>query len=1102
MAINFPSSPTLNQISQVGSNYYIWDGASWVGYSTSFSLSETVTFTTSAGIATYATNAGIATYSTSAGIATYATNAGIATYSTSAGIATYSTSAGIATNSQGLTGTPNINVGVVTASSVIVGSAVTINSSGINVTGIATIKNASGTVTIGIGTTALLVEGNARVTGILTVGSASITLDGTNNFINVGTGLTLSSGGINVTGIVTATSFSGSGTALTGIITSIAAGSNVTVSGSTGQVTINANVPAATNTTTYVNASGSSDFALSAGKLVYGAPGITERAVLSGSFYGYRETYVYPEGYVAIGATMAANYFGDKVEISKDGSTLVTASFTAQSYPSGFSTTYYSGLVYVYDCSGNTPTQVGILTGQLGRNYRDGPIYNIPLFGYSIGVSSTGNTIAVGAPWDEKHTDPGFVPNGSLDDAGIVYVYDKVGSTYNKIATIHPPTPSNLLKFGDGVCLSQNGNSLLVTPQFPYNNEVYLYDRVGNTFVGITTFTGSGASFSDRYYTGSNGLAMTANGQTFIVGCSSDEVGSNSSSNTGVVYVFDRSGNAVNQVGILTGSGANIPYEYGSTLISTSNHAFGNSVDVSDDGKTIVVGAPLDKNINTAVSGPDEGAGVVYVFDRTGNTFTEIAVLTGSLAVDSGGQSYGDKFGSSVAINADGTTIIVGAPRDEVGVTTSTGIGYVFTRSENTFTQSNIITGSYATNTYDQFGESVAISGDGSLMVFGASAGSFGSISYAGDELPNGLEGYTVGIAATNTGLVYVFANDFPTAIEVSSTGNIGIGTTNPTSALTVKGNTSLETLNVSGICTFAGITTVTGSTLFAKQLNVSGISTFKSIAISSTTSILNTDNKLIFGNDLEIFSYSSGGTVGNFINANENPLYIGVKVEEENLNSTIGLVNIYPSNDVYYGNNSYVTLGFGTGTSNNNAKLTTIGAGVTITGTTFTNQLNVSGIASVGTGITMYGSTGIISSTTFYGSGSGLTNIPAGQLTGTLPAIDGSALTNLPGFSITFTITAPGNSDYEFSGPGIIAGNTLDPVLYLYKGFTYNFVNTTGGSHPFAIRVSNGGSSYTSGVSGSTTGTQTFIVPMNAPSTLYYQCTIHVNMGNTINII
>ena len=106
-----------------------------------------------------------------------------------------------------------LNVGIATALSVIVGSAVTINSSGINVTGITTIKNASGTVTIGIGTTALLVEGNARVTGILTVGSASITLNGITDTINVGTGLTLSSSGINVTGVITATTFVG---ALTG----------------------------------------------------------------------------------------------------------------------------------------------------------------------------------------------------------------------------------------------------------------------------------------------------------------------------------------------------------------------------------------------------------------------------------------------------------------------------------------------------------------------------------------------------------------------------------------------------------------------------------------------------------------------------------------------------------------------------------------------------------------------------------------------------------------------------------------------------------------------------------------------------------------------
>lgn len=48
------------------------------------------------------------------GTATFATTAGTATFATTAGIATFATTAGIATNAQGLTGTPNISVGIIT----------------------------------------------------------------------------------------------------------------------------------------------------------------------------------------------------------------------------------------------------------------------------------------------------------------------------------------------------------------------------------------------------------------------------------------------------------------------------------------------------------------------------------------------------------------------------------------------------------------------------------------------------------------------------------------------------------------------------------------------------------------------------------------------------------------------------------------------------------------------------------------------------------------------------------------------------------------------------------------------------------------------------
>ena len=56
------------------------------------------------------------------------------------------------------------------------------------VAGISTLgaTNGIGTVTIGIGTTALLVDGDARVIGILTVGRGSVTIDGENNTITTG----------------------------------------------------------------------------------------------------------------------------------------------------------------------------------------------------------------------------------------------------------------------------------------------------------------------------------------------------------------------------------------------------------------------------------------------------------------------------------------------------------------------------------------------------------------------------------------------------------------------------------------------------------------------------------------------------------------------------------------------------------------------------------------------------------------------------------------------------------------------------------------------------------------------------------------------------
>ena len=122
---------------------------------------------------------------------------------------------------------------------------------------------------------------------------------------------------------------------------------------------------------------------------------------------------------------------------------------------------------------------------------------------------------------------------------------------------------------------------------------------------------------------------------------------------------------------------------------------------------------------------------------------------------------------------------------------------------------------------------------------------------------------------------------------------------------------------------------------------------------------------------------------------------------------------------------------------------------------------------------------------------------IPSG--TGTF-ALEGNAPVH------SFNVGNNGSTDYTFSDTANHWFPTTenDPVLYLRRGDTYNFVVSAGGSHPFEIRVSNGGSAYNTGVTnnGTGSGTITFKVPMSAPATLYYQCQNHSGMGNTINIV
>ena len=82
------------------------------------------------------------------------------------------------------------------------------------------------------------------------------------------------------------------------------------------------------------------------------------------------------------------------------------------------------------------------------------------------------------------------------------------------------------------------------------------------------------------------------------------------------------------------------------------------------------------------------------------------------------------------------------------------------------------------------------------------------------------------------------------------------------------------------------------------------------------------------------------------------------------------------------------------------------------------------------------------------------------------------------------------------------VSGSNANPTLVLQRGFTYQFViNATG--HPFFITNTPGTGSFSVGVTnnGMSNGTITFTVPMDAPATLYYYCSVHAAMNGMITI-
>jgi hypothetical protein len=150
------------------------------------------------------------------------------------------------------------------------------------------------------------------------------------------------------------------------------------------------------------------------------------------------------------------------------------------------------------------------------------------------------------------------------------------------------------------------------------------------------------------------------------------------------VYVFVREGTKWTQQAILTASGA--------------SSTFGYSIAVSGD--TAVVGDAFQDRDGR------HGAGAVYIFDRTGGTWSPGQALPINDRKPDPGR--GDFFGASVGISGD--TVIVGAPVDEPDGDSVfiKGSAYIYVRNNGVWTEQKWLTVAGTS----ELGTSVAISGD------------------------------------------------------------------------------------------------------------------------------------------------------------------------------------------------------------------------------------------------------------------------------------------------------------------------------------------------------------------------------------------------------
>ncbi len=322
---------------------------------------------------------------------------------------------------------------------------------------------------------------------------------------------------------------------------------------------------------------------------------------------------------------------------------------------------------------------------------------------FGSGPAISGDTIAVGAPWEDSNDKGinGWSGNAGRNwDSGAAYVFVRTGECWIQQAYIKASNADRGDLFGRAVAL--DGNTLVVgapsensaatgvngdqnSNAAQLSGAVYVFVRNGSTWTQEAYLKASNAESGDYF-----GASVVLVGDTQVVGAPYEDGGStglngnqldNSLYRSGAVYVFARRG------------GTWIQEDYVKASSPVANRGFGQSISAIQS--------------HFVVSEFKSGFPSVHVFTRAYSDWREEAVLNvGEL---------NRRFGTSTAITED--TLLVGAPASG-----AEGHAYIYQLQGGTWVPGPVLTDNRPGQN-EVFGGGVLLSGDTAWVTSSSSTG-------------------------------------------------------------------------------------------------------------------------------------------------------------------------------------------------------------------------------------------------------------------------------------------------------------------------------------------------------------------------------------------